>query len=66
MALVIFQFVLSALVIIFAGSFLTKFADKVSETTTLVALATSLSELVSTLAAFEWELRIWPWEHATD
>lgn len=62
MAFVILQFVLSALVIIVAGSFLTKFADKISEATgwgrmfvggLLLAGATSLPELMVDLKAVQ-------------
>lgn len=65
MAFIIFQFILSALVIIVAGSFLTKFADKISETTgwgrmfvggLLLAGATSLPELMVDLKAVELDL----------
>jgi cation:H+ antiporter len=65
MAFVIFQFILSALVIIFAGFFLTKFADKISEATgwgrmfvggLLLAGATSLPELMVDLKAVELDL----------
>jgi cation:H+ antiporter len=65
MAFVIFQFILSALVIILAGSFLTKFADKISEATgwgrvfvggLLLAGATSLPELMVDLQAVQLDL----------
>lgn len=65
MAFVIFQFILSALVIIVAGSFLTKFADKISEATgwgrmfvggLLLAGATSLPELMVDLQAVQLDL----------
>lgn len=65
MAFVIFQFILSALVIIIAGSFLTKFADKISEATgwgrmfvggLLLAGATSLPELMVDLQAVQLDL----------
>ena len=65
MASVILQFILSALVIIIAGSFLTKFADKISEKTgwgrmfvggLLLAGATSLPELMVDLQAIRLDL----------
>jgi cation:H+ antiporter len=60
MAFVLFQSILSALAIVIAGSFLTKFADKISEATgwgrmfvvgLLLAGATSLPELMVDLQA---------------
>lgn len=65
MVLVVFQFLLSALVIIFAGSFLTKFADKIADITgwgkmfvggLLLAGATSLPELMVDLKAVALDL----------
>ena len=65
MVLVIFQFILSALVIIAAGSFLTKFADKIADVTgwgkmfvggLLLAGATSLPELMVDLKAVRLDL----------
>lgn len=65
MTFVILQFVLSALVIIIAGLFLTKFADKISEATgwgrmfvggLLLAGATSLPELMVDLKAVQLDL----------
>lgn len=65
MSFVIFQFILSALVIIVAGSFLTKFADKISEVTgwgrifvggLLLAGATSLPELMVDIQAVKLDL----------
>jgi len=62
---ILFQFLGSALVIIFAGSFLTKFADKIAETTgwgrmfvggLLLAGATSLPELMVDLKAVQLNL----------
>lgn len=65
MTLVIFQFIFSALIIIVAGSFLTKFVDKISEATgwgrmfvggLLLAGATSLPELMVDLQAVQLDL----------
>lgn len=65
MSIVILRFVLSALVIIVMGSFLTKFADKISEVTgwgrmfvggLLLAGATSLPELMVDLRAVQLDL----------
>src|SRR3989338_4207131 len=65
MAFVIFQFILSALFIVVAGSFLTKFADNISEATgwgrmfvggLLLAGATSLPELMVDLEAVQLDL----------
>lgn len=65
MAVVVLQFALSALAIVIAGSFLTKFADKISEVTgwgrvfvggLLLAGATSLPELVVDLEAVRLDL----------
>ncbi|MGE0633417.1 MAG: sodium:calcium antiporter, partial [Pseudobdellovibrionaceae bacterium] len=65
MALILFQFILSALIIVVAGSFLTKFADKISEATgwgrmfvggLLLAGATSLPELMVDLEAVKLDL----------
>lgn len=65
MASVIFQFILSTLIIIIAGSFLTKFSDKISEATgwgrmfvggLLLAGATSLPELMVDLQAVQLDL----------
>lgn len=65
MVLVIFQFILSAAVIIAAGSFLTKFADKIADVTgwgkmfvggLLLAGATSLPELMVDLKAVSLDL----------
>lgn len=65
MGLVVFHFIVSALVIVVAGSFLTKFADGVAEATgwgrmfvggLLLAGATSLPELMVDLKAVELDL----------
>lgn len=65
MAFVLFQFILSALAIVTAGSFLTKFADRISEATgwgrmfvggLLLAGATSLPELMVDLQAVRLDL----------
>lgn len=65
MAFIILQFILSALVIVVAGSFLTKFADKISEATgwgrlfvggLLLAGATSLPELMVDVKAIQLDL----------
>ncbi|MGE3975860.1 MAG: sodium:calcium antiporter [Bdellovibrionales bacterium] len=65
MSLIILQFILSALAIITAGSFLTKFADKIADETgwgkmfvggLLLAGATSLPELMVDLKAVELDL----------
>ncbi|MFA6236096.1 MAG: hypothetical protein WC635_02115 [Bacteriovorax sp.] len=65
MTSILFQFLGSALVIIFAGSFLTRFADKIAETTgwgrmfvggLLLAGATSLPELMVDLKAVQLNL----------
>ena len=65
MILVILQFILSALAIIVAGSFLTKFADKIADATgwgklfvggLLLAGATSLPELMVDLKAVKLDL----------
>lgn len=65
MAIVIFQFISSALLIVFAGYFLTKFSDRISEITgigrvfiggLLLAGATSLPELMVDLKAVEMDL----------
>lgn len=65
MVFVVLQFLLSALVIVAAGSFLTKFSDKVSEATgwgrmfvggLLLAGATSLPELMVDLKAVQMDL----------
>src|SRR3989338_6701422 len=65
MVLIVFQFFLSALVIIAAGSFLTKFADKIADVTgwgkmfvggLLLAGATSLPELMVDLKAVRLDL----------
>lgn len=65
MVLIVFQFILSALVIIAAGYFLTKFADKIADVTgwgkmfvggLLLAGATSLPELMVDLKAVTLDL----------
>lgn len=65
MAFFILQFILSALIIVVAGSFLTKFTDEISETTgwgrmfvgsLLLAGATSLPELMVDLKAVQLDL----------
>lgn len=65
MAFAILQFILSALIIVVSGSFLTKFADKISEVTgwgrmfvgsLLLAGATSLPELMVDLKAVQLDL----------
>ena len=65
MALIIFQFMSSAVLIVVAGSFLTKFADKMADATgwgrifiggLLLAGATSLPELMVDLKAVEMNL----------
>ncbi len=65
MAIVLSQFILSALVIVAAGLFLTKFADNIAEITgwgkmfvggLLLAGATSLPELMVDLKAIELDL----------
>jgi cation:H+ antiporter len=65
MAYVVFQFFVSALVIVFAGSFLTKFVDKIAEITgwgrmfagsLLLAGATSIPELMVDLKSVQLDL----------
>jgi len=65
MGFAIFQFIFSAIIIIVAGSFLTKFADKIAEATgwgkmfvgsLLLAGATSLPELMVDLKAVQLDL----------
>ena len=65
MSLIIFQFILSAFVIIVSGAFLTKFADKIADATgwgrmfvgsLLLAGATSLPELMVDLKAVQMDL----------